>query len=81
MIGYDYNSSADPATFTGYNSGQPDCWQHPELRRATAPHYSMNAEISASSPEICKNGGWEQYGYKNQGQCIASVVANENSGK
>lgn len=41
---------------------------------------SIGAEITASSPDICKNGGWEGYGYKNQGQCIASVVANKNSG-
>jgi hypothetical protein len=43
--------------------------------------YSMNATISATSLDICKDGGWEGYGYKNQGQCIASIVANENAGK
>lgn len=43
--------------------------------------YSMNAAITASSPDVCKDGGWEGYGYKNQGQCIASVVANERASK
>ncbi|WP_256841910.1 hypothetical protein [Ornithinimicrobium cryptoxanthini] len=41
---------------------------------------SIGAEITATSKDICKKGGWEGYGYKNQGQCIASVVANKNSG-
>lgn len=26
----------------------------------------------------CKNGGWENFGFKNQGQCVASVVSNGN---
>ena len=43
--------------------------------------YSLNATVHATSPDICKKGGWEDYGYKNQGQCIASIVANENAGK
>lgn len=43
--------------------------------------YSMNAVISATSPDICKDDGWMQYDYKNQGQCIASIVANEHADK
>ena len=27
----------------------------------------------------CKSGGWEALGFKNQGQCIASIVANDNA--
>jgi hypothetical protein len=23
--------------------------------------------------ELCKNGGWQNYGFKNQGQCISYV--------
>jgi hypothetical protein len=41
--------------------------------------YSMNATIHASSPDLCKKGGWETYEFKNQGQCIASIVANDNA--
>lgn len=35
----------------------------------------------ATTKEECKNGGWMNFqaGYKNQGQCIASVVSSENS--
>jgi hypothetical protein len=29
--------------------------------------------------EDCKRGGWRDLGFRNQGLCIASVVANENS--
>jgi hypothetical protein len=42
--------------------------------------YSLEADVHASTPQICKDGGWEGYGYRNQGQCIASVVANSASG-
>lgn len=28
----------------------------------------------------CKNGGWEELGHRNQGLCVASVVANERAG-
>lgn len=34
-----------------------------------------------TSKDDCKNGGWESYDFKNQGQCIASIVANDNAGK
>jgi hypothetical protein len=33
------------------------------------------------SKDACKNGWWEYYGFKNQGQCVSSVVANPKSGK
>jgi hypothetical protein len=29
-----------------------------------------------TSKEDCLNGGWEQYGFKNQGECIAWVNHN-----
>lgn len=29
--------------------------------------------------EMCKKGGWNMLGFKNQGQCIASVASSENS--
>lgn len=36
---------------------------------------------AATAKEECKNGGWMNFqaDYKNQGQCIASVVSSENS--
>ncbi len=36
--------------------------------------------LTLDSMDQCKNGAWEGYGFKNQGQCIASIVANPNSG-
>lgn len=43
--------------------------------------YSINATvyIQPGSMDDCKNGGWEAYGFRNQGQCIASVVASDNA--
>lgn len=39
------------------------------------------AQVAASTKDECKNGGWMNFqaGYKNQGQCVASVQSNENS--
>jgi hypothetical protein len=31
--------------------------------------------------DLCKTGVWKVLGFKNQGQCIASLQANEHSGK
>ena len=27
-----------------------------------------------TSKEQCKNGGWRQFGFKNQGQCVSFVI-------
>lgn len=35
--------------------------------------------LTLSSMDQCKDGAWEGFGFKNQGQCIASIVANDNS--
>jgi hypothetical protein len=29
-----------------------------------------------TSKDDCKNGGWQQFGFRNQGQCVSSVVSN-----
>lgn len=34
-----------------------------------------------TSKDDCMQGGFEEFGFKNQGQCIASIQANENAGK
>ena len=75
------------ALWEGENSGKPAVGDPFINMSGAAPPtssnriYSMNATIRASSPDVCKHGGWKQYGYKNQGQCIASIVANESAGK
>lgn len=41
-------------------------------------------EVPGCAPETkddCKKGGWEAFGFRNQGQCVSSVQANENAGK
>jgi hypothetical protein len=35
--------------------------------------------LAATTKADCKSGGWETLGFKNQGQCIASIVANDNA--
>jgi hypothetical protein len=35
----------------------------------------------ALTKEDCKKGGWRDLGFRNQGQCIASIVANPRAGK
>lgn len=34
-----------------------------------------------ATAEDCKNDGYHEYGFKNQGQCVSSVRANEEAGK
>lgn len=83
VVSYDYDNTAAHARFTWYNSGVPGVGEPLSSFMVTngARRYSMNAVLDASSPQICKDGGWAHYGYTNQGQCIASIVANENGGR
>lgn len=81
VVSWQYAASA-PAAWEANNAGLPYVGETLTYEATTQGRiYSMNATIEASSPAICKNGGWEMYDFKNQGQCIASIVANENSGK
>lgn len=84
VIPFDYDADVADAEWKG---GEPSLGQDltPLANSSQVGQdgrsYSMNTTIDAASPDICKNGGWEFYDYKNQGQCIASIVANENAGK
>lgn len=84
VISYTYDSLAAPIlqTYGGGAAvvGDQPAFLDPDTLFQPNRVYSMNADVEASSPQICKAGGWETYGYKNQGQCIASVVANDRSG-
>lgn len=81
VISWDYDGGAEPAPFTDAGTGQPEVGEQLEYHDESRRTYSMGTSVRASSPEICKDGGWERWGYRNQGQCIASVVANERAGK
>ena len=35
--------------------------------------------LTETTKADCKSGQWETLGFKNQGQCIASIVANDNA--
>jgi hypothetical protein len=81
VISFDYDVTAEPAAFDVFDSGPPSVGSPLAYVGESTRVYSMNVDVKASSPEICKDGGWETYDYKNQGQCIASVVANANGGR
>ena len=34
-------------------------------------------EATPASKDDCKKGGWEAFGFKNQGECVSSVAANQ----
>lgn len=38
-------------------------------------------ETGTAVADDCKDGGFEQFGFRNQGRCIASVKANANAGR
>lgn len=83
VVSYDISGDASAALWEASNAGLPVVGETLAYRpgNASSPRfYSMSADVHAASPQICKDGGWEAYGYRNQGQCIASVVANPNSG-
>ena len=44
-----------------------------------AAHWHVGVE--SITKDDCKDGGWKALGFRNQGQCIASVVANEAAGR
>ncbi len=52
---------------------------------ATVPDLAIDDhkayQVLAKPGNDCRDGAWESFGFKNQGQCIASVQANENAGK
>ena len=79
VISFDFDQTAATGFWTLH--GLPVVGEVLVPNAPTHRYYSMNATITASSPDVCKAGGWESFGYKNQGQCIASIVANENAGK
>jgi|GEM_PF-4228299 len=43
------------------------------------PCEMVEAEPEPEPKDACKDGGWQEQDYRNQGLCIASVQANENA--
>jgi len=45
-------------------------------------YVGVNLTITMASPttkDDCKNGGWEQYGFRNQGQCVRFIETGKDS--
>ncbi len=38
-------------------------------------------EATPSDKSACKKGGWADFGFGNQGQCVSAVQSNDNAGK
>lgn len=38
-------------------------------------------EVPLQVKDDCKDGGWETYGFTNQGECVSALQANPNAGK
>jgi hypothetical protein len=36
--------------------------------------WSSGSQVTPSSKDDCKNGGWAAFGYRNQGQCVSAVA-------
>ena len=57
----------------------------PNTHKGTAStNESQACDYVPSAPvkkDDCKDGGWEAFGFRNQGECVASIVANENADK
>lgn len=64
-----------------YGARPPE--DYPNLNNDSYAAHWHNGDVPpAPQPESkndCKKGGWADFGFKNQGQCIASVQSNENS--
>lgn len=39
----------------------------------------VDTDCEASTPDECKNGGWAEYGFTNQGQCLQFVNTGKDS--
>jgi hypothetical protein len=51
---------------------------NPQLASVNDANYVLKP-LTAQTKADCKNNGYAAFGFKNQGQCVASVVANEKA--
>ena len=47
----------------------------------TSETTTYDFEASPANTDACKKGGWEAYGFPNQGACVSYLQANGNAGK
>lgn len=73
-IGTELGNGAHPGWYSAYPNG-------------AGPNVGVDFDLVVSptaqpaTADDCKNGGYATYGFKNQGQCVSSVKANEKAGK
>ena len=69
-------NGAHPGWYSAYDAGDG-----PNVGVDFNLTISPVVENKPETKDDCKHGGFEAYGFKNQGQCVASVQSNENAGK
>jgi hypothetical protein len=52
---------------------------NPQLASPNDANYVLKPVVAEPTKADCKNGGYAAFGFKNQGQCVSSVVANEKA--
>lgn len=74
VIETELGNGAHPGWWSAYPSGHgPDVGVGFDL--------VVSPVAAPQSKDDCRNGGYEDYGFRNQGQCIASLRANDDAGR
>jgi len=67
------------------SGGNPGWYRYSEGTSTVGAYFDLTVSpvvvFAPQSADDCKNGGYENWDFKNQGLCVASVQANESAGK
>ncbi len=75
-IGTELGNGAHPGWYSAYDAGDgPNVGVDFDLT------ISPVVENKPQTKDDCKKGGFEAYGFKNQGQCVSSLQSNDKAGK
>jgi len=58
--------------------GQPNGWS-PTNSWISIDEIELIVPVNPETKNDCKQGGWEQYGFKNQGQCVRFIETGKDS--
>ncbi len=66
-------------TFRSLHAGSPYIWQDRAQGAAIDDVRVLGPAADPQTVDDCKKGGWEQYGFRNQGQCVRFVQTGKDS--
>lgn len=69
-------SGSHPGWYAAYPSGHG-----PNIGVDYTLTVSPTVVTAPTTADDCRDGGWQQWEFKNQGRCVASVQADDNAGK